>query len=634
MSRCARMAVPSRIVVALAGIFLVAVPAGHAQSRIRFAEVFENLTWRPGEFAEPLCAAKLAQNVGEAADALPSRLPDASLRPVGRKAGDLLRIGVKQVPVADATLWKHFEGDPRLWIDILQFADLPAAERIFSQRSQTHSGRTNPNYFIFFGYGANDAGDVVGAIFRHDRYLFNIGFAVPFSIRDARGGDPEKLRSLNQIVGRFVGITEAVMRQVVAPEALAGVPEGPVTEQERRARRLASFAKLWGEVKYNFVFLSQRPEVDWDGLLEPYMARIATATSQDDYLRILAEALALLRDGHTGLTFGGFVDKPAIRIAPIGGRPVVTVVGNTPELGASGLVPGMELVAIEGKPVDDVLRRDVYPVVSASTPQGRDVVAFDSILQGEPGTSVRATFADLQGNTKTLGLTRDLAKHPDAFASEPLVEFRELPGGLVYVALNSFDSDKLPGRFDQYFGRILESQGLIIDVRKNQGGSSVNGFAVIARLIAEPTALTSAERTRLYKPTERARGNAEEWYEYPRDRIEPRGDKSYLGPVVVLTGAGTFSAAEDFLVPLKAMKRATLIGSATAGSTGQPLSVALYGTNARICSKWDRFPDGTEFVGVGIQPDVRVEPTKADIAAGRDAVLVRAVEFLIRGAKR
>lgn len=72
-----------------------------------------------------------------------------------------------------------------------------------------------------------------------------------------------------------------------------------------------------------------------------------------------------------------------------------------------------------------------------------------------------------------------------------------------------------------------------------------------------------------------------------------------------MTGAGTFSAAEDFLVPLKAMKRATLIGSATAGSTGQPLSVALYGTNARICTKWDR-----------------------------DPVLDRAVEFLTAGAKR
>jgi C-terminal processing protease CtpA/Prc len=39
-------------------------------------------------------------------------------------------------------------------------------------------------------------------------------------------------------------------------------------------------------------------------------------------------------------------------------------------------------------------------------------------------------------------------------------------------------------------------------------------------------------------------------------------------------------------------------------------------------------PDGTEFVGVGVQPDVRVEPTRQAIASGRDLVIERAVEIL------
>lgn len=98
--------------------------------------------------------------------------------------------------------------------------------------------------------------------------------------------------------------------------------------------------------------------------------------------------------------------------------------------------------------------------------------------------------------------------------------------------------------------------------------------------------------------------------------------------MVVLIGPDTFSAAEDFLVPLKSMKRATLIGSPTAGLTGQPLGVGLYGTSIRICTKWDRFRDGTEFVGVGIQPDIVVAPSRSDIAAGKDPVLERAVAFL------
>ena len=110
--------------------------------------------------------------------------------------------------------------------------------------------------------------------------------------------------------------------------------------------------------------------------------------------------------------------------------------------------------------------------------------------------------------------------------------------------------------------------------------------------------------------------------------IKPRGERVFTGPVVVLIGPHTYSAAEDFLVPLKMTGRATLIGTLTGGSTGQPLIVEVYGAYARICTKWDRMPDGTEFVGVGVHPDVRVEPTREAIASGHDLALERAVQFL------
>jgi carboxyl-terminal processing protease len=110
--------------------------------------------------------------------------------------------------------------------------------------------------------------------------------------------------------------------------------------------------------------------------------------------------------------------------------------------------------------------------------------------------------------------------------------------------------------------------------------------------------------------------------------VEPRGKRPFSGPVAVLIGPNTYSAAEDFLVPLKMSGRARLVGTPTGGSTGQPLIVEVYGAYARICTKWDRMPDGTEFVGVGVQPAVRVELTRQAIAAGRDLVVERAVQVL------
>ena len=87
------------------------------------------------------------------------------------------------------------------------------------------------------------------------------------------------------------------------------------------------------------------------------------------------------------------------------------------------------------------------------------------------------------------------------------------------------------------------------------------------------------------------------------------------------------STSEDFLVPLDYSGRALLIGETTAGTTGNPVNVRLPGgAILRVCSKRDSYPDGSQFVGRGIEPDITVHPTVAGIRANRDEVLEKAVE--------
>jgi C-terminal processing protease CtpA/Prc len=49
-----------------------------------------------------------------------------------------------------------------------------------------------------------------------------------------------------------------------------------------------------------------------------------------------------------------------------------------------------------------------------------------------------------------------------------------------------------------------------------------------------------------------------------------------------------------------------------------------------VCASRTTYPDGTEYVGRGIAPDVVVRPTLADVRQGRDPVLEAAVEALRR----
>jgi len=82
---------------------------------------------------------------------------------------------------------------------------------------------------------------------------------------------------------------------------------------------------------------------------------------------------------------------------------------------------------------------------------------------------------------------------------------------------------------------------------------------------------------------------------------------------------------------MQQMPQVTTMGTMTAGSTGQPLILRLpHGIVAGITTKRDMTPEGEDFVGVGLAPDVEVLDSAESIAEGRDLVLERAVEHLLR----
>jgi len=114
------------------------------------------------------------------------------------------------------------------------------------------------------------------------------------------------------------------------------------------------------------------------------------------------------------------------------------------------------------------------------------------------------------------------------------------------------------------------------------------------------------------------------------DTIEIK-EKRIVIPTAILIGHQTASASEDFLIYLDNQKHIIKIGEATFGSTGQPMLFKLPGGGmARVCTKKDTYPDGKEFVGYGIQPDIKVQKSLIDYLGDEDPVLDKAIEYLNR----
>jgi carboxyl-terminal processing protease len=79
-------------------------------------------------------------------------------------------------------------------------------------------------------------------------------------------------------------------------------------------------------------------------------------------------------------------------------------------------------------------------------------------------------------------------------------------------------------------------------------------------------------------------------------------------------------------MPFKIAKRAILVGETTAGTFSfTNFNTFDNGMILNVASIRHTFPDGSQFEGVGIAPDVEIHPTALDLKEGRDVVLSKAL---------
>jgi carboxyl-terminal processing protease len=404
--------------------------------------------------------------------------------------------------------------------------------------------------------------------------------------------------------------------------------------------RIMGLVQLYTEAKYNFVYWDRVPDLDWDASFVAFLPKVEGVSSDYEYYRVLQSFYAQLCDGHTYVRFPDrltkLMDWPPLKVNCIEGRTMVTEVADIEELRETGLVVGAEILSVDSTPVNEYLARDVLPYGSASTEHARQHLAREFMLYGWSGTTVELGLRLPSGEETAVEVERNSMtipreKRPLVFWEFPSVVYRDLGDGLHYFAINNMTDSDAPERFREQLLGLRDIEGLVLDLRNNWGGSSEIAFSFAGTLIDEPMPMFRFS-TPCYRPAEfgwNGKQLGDEWHEYPTQTIDPAGDDHYGGPVVVLTGPLTGSAAEDFLVPLDAADRITIIGQSTAGSTGNPVIIQLPGGgHAGICSVKDVYPDGREFVGFGIKPDIKTEPMIAGLLAGEDEALQRAIQFL------
>ena len=162
--------------------------------------------------------------------------------------------------------------------------------------------------------------------------------------------------------------------------------------------------------------------------------------------------------------------------------------------------------------------------------------------------------------------------------------------------------------------------GYVIDLRHNTGGDFTYCFSEIGRL-------TSQSRFVFRSKTKNGKGKNDftpwkEWY------IKPKGE--YINkPIVVLTDRFTISAGERAAMAFKTLPNVTVLGDTTNGAHGTMIGRELAnGWFYSLVPQKVELSDGKTYEGIGLSPDEHIQNTLADISAGSDKVLERAIDKL------
>lgn len=442
-------------------------------------------------------------------------------------------------------------------------------------------------------------------------------------------GDDEMAAWLKEASTPELRARSQTAQRMSAGDAPTKSPARPLT----RAQRIEGLSTIWHLARQYFVWFDHVPGLDWDRAYRDALPRVIAARDDVAYWRELMRFTAMLRDGHSNTyppeaLAPQFYSRPGLRTALVEGRVVVRQVTDPALVGRINV--GDEVVSIDGVSTSTYVDRHVRPLQSSSTPQDLDVRSNDyGLLAGPEGRPVRLILAGADGHRYRVNAPRSGFKPLDPPKAELFVLRAD---GVAVLRADHFESDEALRALETQKEALRAAKGLVIDLRGNGGGSTVWGTRILEHLTSKPLPQTLQRVRHVDVQVEGS--------EFLFWRPLPAGEmrqapvaRPYDGPVVMLVDARTFSAAEDTAAIFKMMKRGSILGMPTGGSTGQPVSLPLPGGGTvRICAKRDSYADGSDYVGKGVQPDVVVPATIAGLRQGKDELMDMAVASVLRSA--
>jgi C-terminal processing protease CtpA/Prc len=393
--------------------------------------------------------------------------------------------------------------------------------------------------------------------------------------------------------------------------------------------RLLALFRFWNVINRFFPYkhLTDKP---WDTVLTDFIPRFLENKNQLDYEMTIAEMVAHLQDTHgfvgplksLDAHLGEFAPPIALRVAS-GKLTIARLLDENVAL-AAGVQVGDSIIAVDGVPIE---QRIEYLSKFKSLSNSASAYRFihPTALRGLRDSTAKLRIEGSDGQIREVEMRRTAGL---GSILSPLLRktpvYQVLPNGYGYI-----DLARLPlADAHKSVDAVMQTPGMIFDMRGYPNGVA---WEIGPRLSQKRNFTVAQFRRPLYAATdfddEDLEGSAPDYF-FAQKMPAAKG-AIYKGRVVVLINEDAISQSEHTCLFFEAATNVTFIGSETDGANGDVTNLVLPGAIYVAFSGHDvRHADGRQLQRVGIQPDLRVEPTPKGLRDGRDEVFEAAVKYL------
>lgn len=323
------------------------------------------------------------------------------------------------------------------------------------------------------------------------------------------------------------------------------------------------FQYYWQTINDNFAYFD-RQQCNWSKVKDIYGPAVDTTRDLHDFVRLLERINHELHNGHVFLNTNTTVSNRMIpsgadmKVERSNNQYIIVALREGFNAAVCGLKPGMVITRFNGQPIDLAVQPFLPQSVAA---RDDDMYAYAANML-LAGTHDQPRVIEVNNKGRILQFRPDSLPNKTEQPAGALLEARILPGNTGYIKINNaLGNSDLIAAFDRALDTLLNTNGLVLDLRETPGGGNTTvARAIMGRFITRE----QAYQKHIYTAEEKETGIKRATLEL----VAPRG-KVYGRPVVVLAGYWTGSMGEGIVIGFDAMQRGKIMGTKMAGLLGE-----------------------------------------------------------------